>query len=509
MSKQRIAFYLFFILLIAAGLRAYDDYGIAWDEPLRHNAGKQVFSYLIRGESVPETASDDHGVVFELLLVGIEKVLSLDDTREIFLMRHLFSHLFFIFGVFGFFLLARFQTRNGYLAMLGAVMLVLSPRIYAHSFFNTKDIPFMVLFIFCLYSLVRAFDARSKRWFILHGALCGLLTGIRVIGIMLVVFTLLFLVLDYWHDRKLQELLVLSIPFLFVFAATLFASWPFLWHDPIGRFIVAFRSLSNYLWSRKVLYFGEFHRAYEVPWHYPFVWIAITTPIAYMVAFLMGTAWTIRDTLRSHKASITELPSRNNLLFLMCFGFPLISVVILNSTLYDGWRHLFFIYPCFLLLATDGIRRIVGGLEKRSPTYVWVCAIPLIVSLASTLVFMNRNHPHQNVYFNILLPRKNEYLRKNWELDYWGVSYRQGLEYILSIDPSDHVKVSVATHPGQTNAGMLDRMERGRLEFVSNRESADYFITNYRWHPKDYLLGTEIYSIVIQGSRIMSVYKIP
>lgn len=508
-SRQKLGVILFFALLIAAGFYVFDDYGIAWDEPLRHKAGDEILGYLIAGEAVPEEVSDDHGVLFELILVGLEKVLSLNDVREIYLLRHLFSHLFFILGVFGFYLLAKYHLENGYLALLGAILLVASPRIYAHSFFNTKDVPFMVLFIFSLYSFVRAFDRRSWQSFVVHGALCGFLTSIRVMGIILVVFTLFFLVLDFGFNRKLKDLLVPAMLFLLVFGVSLISTWPFLWSDPIDRFLTAFRSLSNYTWGRKVLYFGEFHRAYEVPWHYAPVWIAVTTPLGYMAASLFGIGSTTLDGLRNLEASIRQSELRNNLLFLLSFGLPIAGVVLLDSTLYDGWRHLFFIYPSLLMLALVGISKFVSIFEATPAYFLWIPAVLLIISLGSPLVFMIRNHPHQNVYFNILLPRQDEYLRRNWERDYWGVSYRQGLEHVLLTDDSDEIKVSVATHPGPKNADILGASLRERLEFVSNRESADYFITNYRWHPHDYSFGSEVHSIVIQGSKVLSVFKLP
>ena len=46
---------------------------------------------------------------------------------------------------------------------------------------------------------------------------------------------------------------------------------------------------------------------------------------------------------------------------------------------------------------------------------------------------MIRNHPFQNVYFNNFLSHDEQYLRKNFEMDYWGTSYKQALEYVLKM----------------------------------------------------------------------------
>jgi hypothetical protein len=506
--RARIAVLVFFILLLAIGLAAYDDYGIAWDEPLRYEAGSTVFGYLASGKSVPARSTDDHGLIFELVLAGIQKLSGVHDTRDIYLQRHLASHLFFLFGVFGFFLLAQRYLQNEYLALLGAGMLVISPRIYAHSFFNTKDIPFMVVMIFGLYTFGRAFEAHNSRWFLVHGILCGLLASIRILGIMLLVFTLVFMALDYLSYRRSRRLLSLAIPYLAAFTLSLFASWPFLWSDPIRRFVVALRSLSSYPWQGKVLYFGRFYSATALPWHYALVWMTITTPIAYTSAFLLGSAWSMRDLVRNLRQIFTDPLLRYTSLFLLCFFAPLVAVIVRGSVLYDGWRHLYFIYPCFLLLAIAGIAKLIAALKGKRAIYLALTGGVLALSLASTGLFMLRAHPYQHVYFNLLVPRSEEYLRRNWERDYWGLSYREALEYILSVDSRDQINVAVNTLPGEENAKILQPGERARLSFIEEPEGSDYFITDYRWHPEDYDFGSEVFSIQVQGSRIASVFQL-
>lgn len=505
-TQGRIVVLAFFILLLALGFSAYNDYGIAWDEPLRYEAGHVVFDYLVSGKSVPSRVTDDHGLVFELILAGIEKLSSARDSRDIYLQRHLVSHLFFLLGVFGFYLLIKRHLKSDTLALLGAGMLALSPRIYAHSFFNTKDIPFMVMMIFSLYSFVRAFEARSAVWLIIHGIFCGLLASIRIIGIMMLVFTLSFIIIDYLLNRRSRNLLVLAFPYMAVFTLTLVATWPFLWADPLRRFAVAMRSLSSYPWQGKVLYFGLFYKASELPWHYAPVWMAVTTPVVYSAGFLVGSAWSVRDLVKNLAASFTDPTLRNTMLFLLCFFAPLLAVIARDSVLYDGWRHLYFIYPCFLLLAITGIAKI-GEALKGHRAYLGLLGGILAFSLASTGFSMLRDHPYEHVYFNFLLPRRGEYLRKNWEQDYWGLSYRRALEQILSIEAGENIKVAANTDPGEENALILEKPGRDRLRFVEEAAASDYFISNYRWHPEAYTQGTEVFRVKIQGSRIVSVFR--
>ena len=48
-----------------------------------------------------------------------------------------------------------------------------------------------------------------------------------------------------------------------------------------------------------------------------------------------------------------------DLLHLFIFFIPIFSIIILHSTLYDGWRHLYFIYPSFLMVSLSGLNIII------------------------------------------------------------------------------------------------------------------------------------------------------
>ena len=43
---------------------------------------------------------------------------------------------------------------------------------------------------------------------------------------------------------------------------------------------------------------------------------------------------------------------------LACCGLPVQAVVLLDSTVYNGWRHLYFLYAPFCLLATEGLHAL-------------------------------------------------------------------------------------------------------------------------------------------------------
>jgi hypothetical protein len=55
---------------------------------------------------------------------------------------------------------------------------------------------------------------------------------------------------------------------------------------------------------------------------------------------------------------------------------------------------------------------------------------------------------------------------------------------------------------------MLPAAQRDRVRIVQNPEEADYFITNYRWHPEPYPYNFEVFQLRADGRRVHSVFKL-
>jgi len=146
-KKHKIIVIIFFAVYLFLGIIIFKDYGISWDEPARRENGIITVKYILEGDKTLLNTTNSHGTAFEVLLIFLEKILCLKDSRDIYLMRHLFTFLLFYTGVIFFYLLCTDIFRNWKTGILGCLFLILSPRIFAHSFYNSKDIPFLVLFV--------------------------------------------------------------------------------------------------------------------------------------------------------------------------------------------------------------------------------------------------------------------------------------------------------------------------------------------------------------------------
>jgi hypothetical protein len=152
-------------------------------------------------------------------------------------------------------------------------------------------------------------------------------------------------------------------------------------------------------------------------------------------------------------------------------------------------------------------RLVIGRWRGRLRT---VLAAALAAAVAANMfevaAFMVRYHPHQNVYFNALAggPRG---AHGKFELDYWGLSYRQGLEFVLESDAAARIPVHAATAAGRYNADILKPADRMRIVFVEDVENAKYHVTNFRWDRERFAPEAEAYTVRIDGAPIMAVYR--
>jgi hypothetical protein len=510
LKKHSFAFLILGISLLL-GFMVHRNYGIAWDEPEQREIGQQTYNYVSKGDTSLNVFKDRfYGVAVEMPLIFLEKTFRLNDTRDIYRMRHLSTHLFFLFCAFAFYILIWVLYRNIPLAISGYLMILLSPRIYAQSFFNSKDIPFMCMFILCLLACTLAFRNKKAWNFILFGILSGLLINIRVMGIVIPAVVSALVLLDIISGQDRKPVLIHYLVYLLLTVATLYLTWPWLWKDPVGHFGLAFSAMSKYKWEGNILMNGIFVNATAINWKYIPQWFGLTTPVIYLLFGIIGFVFLVFRFLRKPLDFLSRTNDRNQLVFLACFAGPVISVILLHSVLYDGWRQMYFIYPSFLLLAIYGLssflksKTFLGDLPK-----IFIILL-LIISFAGTGITMIKSHPFEDVYFNVLLPKKDQYLRRTFELDYWGTSYKQALEYIVSHDTSPILKLKVANDPGEHNLNILKAEDRKRICYVAEENQATYFITNYRWHPKDYSYPKEkkIFSITIQNSEICSAWKL-
>lgn len=498
-----------FVILLVVGLLTYQDHGVAWDELGQRYTGYLNYTHAFEGkEDIFNGASDLHGGAFEMPLMALELRWPIKDSRDVYLARHLICHIFFLLAVFAAYVHFCKTFKSQFVACLGLVMLALSPRIYAHSFFNSKDVPFLAMTMVIMLLFHRAFRRSRPLAFAALGAVCGFTTGIRIMGVMfagiIVGFLLWDVVVAVWKRDKPRKPLINTAVFLFTFCGALCLFWPYLWRTPVKNFAECYAAMVRYGWQGGILFRGVVMHGNELPWNYFPVWFGVTTPIVWLVAGIAGIALALVGFAKAPVACMNNMPGRELLFSLLCFFAPVLAVIFLHSVIYDDWRHLYFVYAPFVLLA---LYAVDAALKTRRAMLVRGACI---AQMAVILFLMVRHHPFHQVYVNALMPQGDEYIRKNYEQEYWACGFKQGLEYITARQPWGELRVCANTSgkfPLQNNIDMLQASDRERVKQVP-LEEADYFITNFRLDKEEKQYTNPVYSVRMYGSTILAVYKL-
>ncbi|TGE05619.1 ArnT family glycosyltransferase [Hymenobacter fodinae] len=517
----------FFGLLVLLGLALHRDYGVSWDEPTDHLNGLVNVKYIV-GLIAPEKVSqepsahlipplqgyrdNDHGVIFEIPVAALSYVFTHNDSQAFYYMRHLLIFGTFVLAVWGIYEIGRIRFADWRWGLLAALLLVLSPRLFAEAFFNGKDVLFMGLFTLGMATLVRLHDRPSTWRAVLHGLAIGLAIDARILGSLLIPFTVVLMLLEWPRlatPERRRRLGLLAI-MLAVAIITTIVGWPYLWENPLGNFVAAFRNMSHYPWTFTNYYLGQYYKASAIPWHYAPVWMLVTTPIPYVLAALVGLVVVVVQVVRAGWRGLLERDLRLDLLLAGWLLGPLLLIIALHSALYDSWRHVYFVYPALVLLAVRGAVALATVGRRRLRWAVLTLAVLGVLETAHTAIRMVRMHPYQNLYFSFLSAPVVEAL---FERDYWGLTFRHGLEWMLQHQPQGPIRVYVRWpwyNPLYNNSLILKPEQAQRIKYVP-LEQADYFMTAYRWHPQTYAdsMGTEVHTLRTEGIKILSIFRRP
>ena len=420
-------------LFLVAGLAVLDDYGVTADEPWQRSIGLDSLRYL-RGDwnALPNDHNKFYGIAFEAPLLFVERAFGLHVARDVHLARHLLTHLTLLIGGLFAYMLAHRLFGSRPLAVAAMLLFLLHPRLYAHSFFNSKDIPFLVMFMVALFLTHRAFKRDGVAAFALLGAAVGLLINLRVMGVVLPAAVLALRALDLafaqeWAERK--RILVTTGVFALASALTIYAILPYLWADPVGRAAEWWATLSNHPYKPTDLFRGTLYRSDDFPVEYLPVWFAISSPPFALLLGAAGAGCVLVQAARAPRKALRTGGLRFALLLVACFALPALSVMLPGGNIYNGWRQMYFLWAPFALLAVFGLHRLAGALSGRARMAVYGAAG---AGFAATVISMALIHPNEDVYFNLLTDRVAPgHLRSQYPVAYWDHTIRQGLEWVV------------------------------------------------------------------------------
>jgi len=320
---------------------------------------------------------------------------------------------------------------------------------------------------------------------LLPALLLGFTTSLRILG------PFAGLIVAYYAFRIAGKK---SLPTLTAYAViaivTMYLTWPYLWTNPSGHFWGSLKAMSEYPWTGAVLYNGVEYASTALPYSYlPVLFgIQLTEPVwALAIAGVVASVIGLRA-----KREFIELT-------ILWFVIPYVGFIILHSALYDNFRQVIFILPPVFWMAGVMFEKIKN--TKWQMALVALCLIPGIAGII-------RLHPYEYIYYNSFVGGVNG-AAERFELDYWGISYREAAEVVNGIAPAN----SVIWVEGP--AHLFELYARDDLKIYSTHEADraeryDYVVatTRYNLDRASYPDAKIIYEIK-RGDAILTVIKQP
>ena len=542
--QKRIYQIIFFFVIFFIGLSIYKDYGISIDEAFHRMMGfywlnyvldffpnselkNEVFNILINIKvahfNLDQLRPNDfiYGVVFDIPSGLIETLLNIKEPGKIYFLRHFLNFLIFFISLIYFYKILSERFQDKIWPFLGTSFLILSPRIFANSFYNPKDLIFMSLTIIALFYYFKFLKVSNFKNCFLFSFFIAVATSSKSLALIIILIFILFFLLSCLSKSnffvKNIKYYIFGIITYIIFT---YIFWPYLWSDPFANLITSFKIYSDYPLKIYMLYNSSYVRSDNLPWHYLFSWIGITTPFLYTIFFILGFVLILIKFFK--RFMLLDMPKKEddlwsntnekfdlNILVLLAGVFFI--VIKLNATLYTGWRHVFFVYPLIIYISIFGLNKIYYYFFKQRK----IISILLIIYLISVSYKMFMLHPMQNIYFNFLAGKN---VHEKYEVDFWGLANIHFLKKISKIEKNKQIiNIGVASWTTlERSLPLLNSNERKKINIVGQEfKKADYLFNNFISEvnknindkydiPENFKLYDEYY---IDGIKIYEVYK--
>ena len=433
------------VLMLVIMLYTSKDFGISGDEMTQNTYGQKVYDYFTtfgKDQSCFEpfgriTNAFYYGGFYDLLCVTVNKFSPFDpfDTRH------------FINAFFGFFIIffaakvAKF-VKGWDAALIVAWLLFLSPRFLGECMNNPKDVPFalgMLMGVYYIMRFIKAFPNPSKADMAKLAVAIGFAISIRVGGLLLIPFLMVAVFVQFISDwrkqyglasKEIKQLVVRSIVVCIIGYVLGLLFWPYGLQSPISNPLKALGEMSNFSTPIGMLFNDNKIVSDNVPWFYIPKWIFISTPLIVLLG-IVASPYLFKD----KKIKFQQV-------FFLFFAalFPLFYIIYKKSPLYDGWRHLFFIFPPLVVLSGLFFTAIIDQMKNKVGKYAVIGV--LVVGLLLPAKYCLANHPNEIVYFNELVGGIDG-AYSHYETDYYMNSLKQASFKLAKMNDLFHTKDTV------------------------------------------------------------------
>jgi hypothetical protein len=492
-------------------LSTVGGYGITWDEQFQSAYGEQVIAWYQSG------FHNDAALMYrDLYLYGglfdvVAQIVARVSPLDLFVDRHIVNVAFALIGLAGTWRLGVLVigARGGFLAM---ALTALTPMFYGHGFNNPKDIPFAALFVWTLCFLLES--TRSSPDIRLSSAAkvtaaFGTLLAIRPGGIFVFGYIGLWWLLSYVRGGDSPRAAVRKTvgPLAAVLGGAwliMLAFWPWAQVNPILNPLLGIRRAARFSFTGPTLFFGQQVPARPAPLAYVPTWFALQLPETYFVAVAAGL---LSLAVRRSAPTTDEDRQRAVMLGFLAFVvlFPVLAAVLLRSALYDAVRQLLFVVPPLAVLTAAALERSLRPPMPR--VFRGAVAAATLAAAVVTVRDMAAMHPYESVYFNRLVAGGLRGVDGRFETDYWGNSYREGIEWVMKNVPGEGIRVANCSNPFQTSYYLLGTAG-ARFVPVLLEQQPDILIATTRGDCYRNAGGRVLHTVERQGVTLLYVFDL-
>lgn len=282
--------------------------------------------------------------------------------------------------------------------VVAGASLAMMPRAWAHGHLGALDTFIAFFWTLALLAAVRAVEGRRP---VAMMAVAGLALGLALLTKIHAWFLPPVVLAWCWIRLPPARAVGAWAAWAASGFAVFFAGWPWLWFDTLGR-LRAYLGTGSERVSIRVLYFGRVYADREVPWHYPWFYLAATVPVGLLVFGAWGLArgWRVRRT--------DPFP----LLLAGSIGMFL-AVFSTRVPVYDGERLFLVAFPLLAILVGLGFSEVWVWAGRRGRA-------ALVVLLMAQGYGVVAFHPFGLSYYNALVGGLPGAERLGLELTYWG-----------------------------------------------------------------------------------------
>lgn len=479
--RQHPILVLIFINLLV-GLFTFQNYGLSWDEPLFYEyadalgyaySPREWFSGNFDLENAYGSSGSDHAnrgpayIILARPLVSVVEAFGADNASA----WHLVNFLTFQLGVYLLYRLAK-RWMSPSAALAAAALFAWQPLLWGHAFINPKDPSFLVFFLGAVCFGFEMVDADPKGFLKPLGSILpaafflGIAISIRVLGPLAGLLVGIY-ALTRIQAGTLKRLAVYGVLAL----AIAFVTWPYLWTNPLEKFIEVFGFMSANPTQLQVLFNGQLYRADELPRRYLPTLLGLTLTEPVLPLFLFGFFLSFWKKLKPLRAGNWSLLTDYFLLFFW-FLIPFAYVLLRKPPMYDGYRHFLFMLPPLFIFAGFAFEKIFEIIKPR-----WAVGLLACLLLSPGIYGFLQLHPYEYAYYNSFAGGSGGAFRR-YETDYWLTCYKEAVE---GFDARKDTNLFVKREPyiAEYYAGENVIIRDYRAEF-GEIQSGDFVLVNTR-----------------------------